>query len=105
MSERPPLPPGPELWPSGAVPARGLQELAGFGPRLLARFIDGLIAGVAGGLVWMGFRDASGAGSLFAFYAMILGITMVNDVALTASKGGTIGKLLLGTRVVRLEDW
>jgi len=104
MSMQPPPLPEPEL-SRGVVPAPGLQELAGFGPRLVARMIDGVISGVAGALIWISFRDSSSSGSLLAFYVTVLGISLLNDVALTAIKGGTVGKLLLGTRVVRVEDW
>jgi uncharacterized RDD family membrane protein YckC len=67
--------------------------------------IDGVISAVAGAFIWIGFRETSGPGPLLAFYVVIFGISLLNDVLLTAIAGGTVGKLLLGTRVVRLEDW
>jgi uncharacterized RDD family membrane protein YckC len=67
--------------------------------------IDGIISALAGGFLWMGFRDGSGAGWFLAFYVTILSVSLLNDVVLTSIAGGTVGKLLLGTRVVRVEDW
>ena len=105
MTGEPPPLPNPQLWPQGHVPARGVAELAGYGRRLLGRVIDIVIGVGAPSLVWFALLDTWGPGSLAAFYGLTLGFAFLNDVVLTAVAGGTIGKLAIGTRVVRVEDW
>jgi uncharacterized RDD family membrane protein YckC len=103
MNPQPPRLPGDDSWLPDRIPIPGQENLAGFGQRLAARLIDSVIPGGVTVLLFYAMRD-TGVGSLFARYGPFLGFTLLNDGILTATKGGTIGKLLLGMRVVRLED-
>jgi len=113
MSAQPPTLPGQESWPgqvpqsSGAAPIRRSLDLADPGRRLLGAIIDTLIASIP---LILEIRSRIGpsdnvAATAAAFYLGVLVIWFVNDVILTAATGGSIGKLLLRMRVVRLEDW
>ena len=80
------------------------HDLAGFGQRLVARFIDGLLTAVPAALLFVTTRSETGVSWLLGFYLVVFGLSFLNDVVLTTVKGGTIGKLMAGTRVVELPD-
>ena len=84
-------PAGPATW----APA---PELAGVWPRIGARFLDallvGVVAGVVGGL--LGLPD--NVGLLLTLVAMI-----GYETLMLANGGQTLGKMLLGLRVVRAD--
>jgi len=102
MNEQPPPLPGAAGWPP-AQPLGEMFDLASFGQRFVGRLIDGLIPAVILVPIWLARRDV-GPGFLLAWYLALFGLSILNDVALTTVKGGTVGKLIVGTRVVRLED-
>lgn len=69
-------------------------EYAGFGRRLAAVLVDGLIVGAAGGLLGLLAPDSGGAQALVAlgsvlYYVLFIGV-----------KGQTPGKMALGIKVV-----
>lgn len=99
MSAQPPQLPEP----GAGLPPHDLPDLAGFGQRLIARMIDTIVAVVLPALLFVSSRN-EGSGWLVAFYTAAFGIFFLNDVVLTTMTGGTVGKLLAGTRVVTLFD-
>lgn len=90
---------------------------AGFWIRFVARLIDYLILKVVGwivlmplglttaGIAWSGMHDVSDVLSLLAMSGAMIALTIAiaasYEIALTTLKGGTLGKLALGLRVVR----
>jgi uncharacterized RDD family membrane protein YckC len=101
MSAQPPQLPGP----GAGLPPPELFDLAGFGQRLIARIIDTVLTTVpAALLLFVSTRETGRLGSMLGFYVVLLGLSILNDVVLTTIRGGTVGKLLVGTRVVRLPD-
>lgn len=104
MSE--PGPPIPAPQPRAAGDTR-FPQLAGFGLRLIGRILDSVLI-IAPIMVWAFLvRDpaASASNSGVVLYLLVIGFSFANDVALTALTGGTLGKLIVGTRVVRVGDW
>lgn len=98
--------------PGPAVPAASpgytrFPQLAGFGQRLIGRILDNVVL-LAPLMLWAYFLrepGASAATSEVMFYLLILGFSFANDVALTALTGGSVGKLICGTRMVHTEGW
>jgi uncharacterized RDD family membrane protein YckC len=117
-------------WPAtstpGAVqPAAVPYRYAGFWIRFLARLIDGVILGVANAIIripliamlgmGMGFGRGFprfGLGVLFAPAAIgLFGFTIFISIAIAAAyevyfvstRGGTIGKLVLGLKIIRVD--
>jgi uncharacterized RDD family membrane protein YckC len=91
-----------------AAPA---MEYVGVGRRLLAVIIDAIILGVINGIILMVFHsgtattadggvsyNASGPGVALAYI-----IPLVYYIVLEATMGGTLGKRILGLRVVKLD--
>jgi uncharacterized RDD family membrane protein YckC len=81
------------------LPADGSGSVAGWGRRVLALFLDWLIAGliasaVTGEPLWAGGNDRNLA-QLVSFFAM--------TAILTGLAGGTIGHRLCGLRVIRTQ--
>jgi uncharacterized RDD family membrane protein YckC len=72
-------------------------EYVSVGPRFLAVLIDGIILMVVGGIISAGLRAPAVAGTLEAVIAFAYLIIM------EATQGATIGKKLVGLRVVK-ED-
>jgi uncharacterized RDD family membrane protein YckC len=79
-------------------------ELAGFGQRFVARFIDSFLTAVPAALLFVTTRSETGVSWLVGFYLVLFGLSFLNDVVITTVKGGSIGKLFMGTRVVELPD-
>lgn len=77
-------------------------ELASYGDRFVARVIDYVPILAGSVLLWRSLPEPAG---LLTFMFVGFGISFLNDGVLTGLKGGTIGKLVVGTRVVRYEDW
>ena len=129
----PPPPPPPVARSLSAGPERGWAEiastgeqaqLAGAGMRLLARILDGAILAVALVVLWLVvILGASGiaqttisinpAGDNLGVAAMALLIfggvvtvliALLYEVAFTAIKGQTLGKMVTGIRVVRADN-
>jgi uncharacterized RDD family membrane protein YckC len=100
MSFQPPSPLLPET--PGLSPGE-IFNLAGFGQRFVARVIDGILTS-SPLLIFYLLPSQIGPWSLLVWWSAFLGLTALNDVALTTVRGGTVGKLLVGTRVVTLKD-
>jgi len=98
MSVQPPPFPAGEGWstPPG--------NLAGFGQRLIARIIDSVIVAVPLIAIFATTRASAGFNQFYLFNALLYAVSFLNDVMLTAAKGGTVGKLIVGTRVVGFPD-
>jgi len=82
------------------LPADGPGSVAGWGRRIVALFIDWILAGlvasaVTGRPLWAGGNDL-GTTQLLLFFAM--------SAILAGLAGGTIGHRLLGLRVVRVHN-
>jgi uncharacterized RDD family membrane protein YckC len=82
------------------LPADGSGSVAGWGRRVLALFVDWLIAGliasaVTGKPLWAGGNDLNTA-QMVTFFAM--------TAILTGLAGGTIGHRLCGLRVIRTQS-
>jgi len=115
--------------PYGAPPAYGAPGFGAapgrpgsMGKRLLARLVDGLIVGIPiaviyGVLIASAISSATvdpetgvaspGSGftaGVFLAYPLILLIIVGYEVGMTATRGGTFGKSLLGLKVVREAD-
>ncbi|MBK9749251.1 MAG: RDD family protein [Chloroflexi bacterium] len=75
------------------------EELAGLGERLIALIIDGVILGIIGGVLFSGLRE----GTLSSIITFLIGITY-NWYFLTQQNGQTIGKRVMGIRVVKIND-
>jgi uncharacterized RDD family membrane protein YckC len=81
------------------LPADGPGSVAGWGRRVLALFVDWLIAGLIASAItskplWAGGNDLNTA-QLVTFFAM--------SAVLTGLAGATIGHRLLGLRVIRTQ--
>jgi len=71
-------------------------EYVGVGPRFLAALIDGVIIGIVSGILTAVVRS-SGASAVVGILAIAYLIVM------EATQGATVGKKLLGLRVVKLD--
>lgn len=111
----PPPPPGMPPPPAGGMYATGPvapngQPLASAGMRIAARLIEFVIAIVVGLIVAAIIIGSSGGvngvGGDFNIGATLvsLAISWALEAGLTATKGGSIGKLILGLRVVNAND-
>ena len=89
--------------PTPGLPPSEMFNLAGFGQRLVARIIDSVLIAIPL-IIYSVTRDTIGARGVVLSYGLLLGISVFNDVVLTTITGGTAGKLLVGTRTVRLQD-
>ncbi|MDX6250453.1 MAG: hypothetical protein QOF10_3813 [Kribbellaceae bacterium] len=81
------------------LPADGPGSVAGWGRRVLALFVDWLIAGLIASAItskplWAGGNDLNTA-QLVSFFAM--------SAVLTGLAGATIGHRLFGLRVIRTQ--
>jgi len=75
------------------------DELAGLGERLIALIIDGIILGIIGGLFFSGTREGTTSGIV----TFLVGITY-NWYFLTQQNGQTLGKRMMGIRVVKTNN-
>jgi uncharacterized RDD family membrane protein YckC len=117
-------------WPNASPsvsspPAAGHVRYAGFWIRFVARLIDGVLLGVVNAIIriplvvmlGVGFGDGrvfarGGSGLVFLPAVMgLLGISVIISIALAvvyevyfvSTRGGTIGKLVLGLKIVRAD--
>ena len=105
--------------PTPAAPsAPATAQYAGFWIRLVALLIDGIILGVVGGIITAVFGGVLGtafvssatkplsattggfAGLIGAMQLLILAVEIAYFVGLTGAYGATLGKMVLGLRVV-----
>jgi len=107
MSENPYAPPEADV----EVPNRQDGELASRGARLGGAIIDGLLAMVLfwGAVFAFGYWDdmstgVSNASDSFVLVAIWLGIFLLLNGYLLATRGQTIGKVAVGTRIVSVAD-
>jgi uncharacterized RDD family membrane protein YckC len=75
------------------------DELAGVGERLIAIFVDGIILGIVGGLLFGQFQDGPASGIV----TFLVGVTY-QWYFLTQQNGQTLGKRMMGIRVVKVND-
>ncbi|MBA8825462.1 putative RDD family membrane protein YckC [Saccharopolyspora lacisalsi] len=101
------------------IPGVGPVRLAGLGNRLLARLLDGLIVGgaltvlivlmlVIMGAIAASSGDSTGAavslgtiGTFLVFSLTMLVVSVMYEVSMIATRGATLGKQVLGVRVVQ----
>jgi uncharacterized RDD family membrane protein YckC len=84
------VPPSHELAP---------PDLAGVWPRIGARILDALLVGFEMGFLRGALYLPGGA----AFNLMLLVAMVLSETVLLANGGQTLGKMLLGLRVVRVD--
>lgn len=96
--EGPPLP--PKDTPRGVrlgLPAEGPGSASGFGPRLLAFFVDALVANLLAGIPYLfGVHYRSGERGVVVFGAFLL-----MELVLVATAGQTLGMRFMHIRVMR----
>jgi uncharacterized RDD family membrane protein YckC len=80
------------------VPASGPGSVAGFGPRLLAFIVDGILADIIG-LVVNGGYHANGRQSLASYLAFLL-----IEIVFVAFAGQTPGMRIVGIGVARADN-
>ena len=89
------------------LPEEGPGSLASVGARALGRFIDVfLVFNVAGvlSLVIVNPSDDPGFGTTLFLATIFFAIAGIYETAMVAWRGQTLGKLLMGTRIVRRSD-
>ena len=89
---------------TGPVAPNG-RPLGSAGLRIGARLIDGVIGFIVA-LILAGVFNASGGFGSFNIGVVLAGLVVgyLLDAGLTATKGGSVGKLLLGLRVANASD-
>ena len=83
------------------------QNIASAGKRIGGRLIDGLIVGIIGYILVASIAIKDGkvqTGKLVIASILGLVLSFVYEVPMVAATGQTLGKRLVGTRVVRLAD-
>jgi uncharacterized RDD family membrane protein YckC len=90
------MPPGTRL----GLPAEGPGSVVGFGPRLVAYLVDGLVANLLVGVPYViGVRYSTDVRGLAVYLAFLL-----EELVLVGLSGQTIGMRMAGIRVVRVRD-
>jgi uncharacterized RDD family membrane protein YckC len=90
------MPPGTRL----GLPAEGPGSVVGFGPRLVAYLVDGLVANLLVGVPYLiGVRYSTDVRGLAVYLAFLL-----EELVLVGLSGQTIGMRMAGIRVVRVRD-
>ncbi len=72
-------------------------EYVGVGRRFLALLIDGIILGIVYGILALILRGSTVAGTLESVIAIVYLIVM------EATQGATVGKMVLGLRIVKVD--
>lgn len=75
------------------------DELAGIGERFIAIIIDGIILGIIGGIFFGAAQDGPASG----FITFVVGLAY-QWFFLTQQNGQTLGKRVMGIRVVKVND-
>ncbi|HMA46489.1 MAG TPA: RDD family protein [Frankiaceae bacterium] len=89
-------PPGVRL----GLPADGPGSAVGFGPRLGAFVVDGIVANLIAGIPYLvGARYSPGTRGLVVYAAFLL-----QELVLITATGQTFGMRLTGLRVIRVSD-
>jgi uncharacterized RDD family membrane protein YckC len=104
------------------IPGMGTVKVATLGSRALARIIDSVILGIVVYIVWAlvlggttaavtnddGTVDDGAAGGIigafFGAWAITIVITVAYELVMTAIKGQTVGKMIMGIKVVKSAD-
>ena len=101
--ERPAMPEGPEHFP-----ATGVNSLASYGVRGVARAIDSLLIGLPVLAVGIGTLAATDADPNQGFPEWVAAVwfvlTVVYEVLFVRWRGQTLGKLAVGIKVSRLDN-
>ncbi|CUU60112.1 RDD family protein [Parafrankia irregularis] len=90
-------PPGARL----GLPADGPGSVVGFGPRIIAYIVDGVLANLLVGLLFVVGVDAAADIRGLAIY----GAFLLEELVLVTVAGQTIGMRLAGIRVIRVRDF
>jgi uncharacterized RDD family membrane protein YckC len=67
------------------------------GPRFLAVLIDGILIGIVNAIIGAALHNSSAVGAI----AAVIGIAYY--IIMEATQGATVGKMVLGLRVVRID--
>ncbi|WP_344112234.1 RDD family protein [Kribbella alba] len=104
------------------IPGVGTVKIATLGSRALARIIDSVILTVVVYILWAVILGGTSAavtnadgtvsdgaaggiiGAFFAAFLITVALTIAYEVVLTAVKGQTLGKMMMGIKVVRSGD-
>lgn len=104
------------------IPGVGTVKVATLGSRALARIIDSVILGIVIWILWtviigsttaavsnsdgtVSDQAAAGLlGAVFGAFMITVVITIAYELVLTAIKGQTLGKMIMGIKVVRSGD-
>jgi uncharacterized RDD family membrane protein YckC len=104
------------------IPGMGTVKVATLGSRALARIIDSVILGIVVYIVWAvvlggtsaavtnddGTVDDGAAGGIigafFGAWAITIVLTVAYELVMTAIKGQTVGKMIMGIKVVKSAD-
>ena len=89
-----------------------VRELASLGSRLGARILDWILVSVVIGiLAVIGIAGAMASGEESSFIALVFGlaltvlvITLLYEMTMIAVRGQTVGKMMVGAKVVRAVD-
>ncbi|MDE0171697.1 MAG: RDD family protein [bacterium] len=89
-----------------------VRELASLGSRLGARILDWILVSVViGVLAVIGIAGAIASGDEAGFIALVFGlalmvlvITLLYEMTMIALRGQTVGKMMVGAKVVRATD-
>ncbi len=104
-----PPPPMGGMYASGPVAPNG-RPLASAGMRIAARLIEMIIGGIIGAIIIAiivgSGTSFNGVGGSYNFGSVLISLAIgwALEAGLTATKGGSLGKLILGMRVVNAGD-
>jgi uncharacterized RDD family membrane protein YckC len=85
-------------------PAQPQLQYVGVGMRFLALLIDSILVGIIGGILGVIFRSSlSTTGSVTVTSAIGSILVILYYVGLEATQGATLGKMILGLRIVKTD--
>ena len=94
-------PPGSRRWKTVRLGSGQVVTLASLRSRLVARTIDVCVMVSLTALLWRFLLVSAGVNGFVVFYVVV---GFIYEIILTASKGQTLGKMMLRTRVVQGSD-
>jgi uncharacterized RDD family membrane protein YckC len=94
----------PMYYPPSQGQAQSQLQYVGVGPRFLALLIDSILIGIASGILGVVFRLILGPNAGVAVGSSLASIlAIVYYFGLEATQGATLGKKMLGLRVVKVD--